>query len=273
MPELLRPSSIDEAADLIARHGAAAAVLAGGTSLMRETYPSDGGYLIGVDRLGLDKVVARDGGWSVGAAVSLSVLREAVPIAALQAATREIGGPAVQNMATVGGNLFARAPFGDLAPALLALGARLVFATADGETTQPIEDFYAGWADGAPPSTGLLISGSNSTAPAGDCAYMKCARRRYSTPSVVTVAACVQKGRRHGVGRPDRAQRRARAAYPLRCCGAGGDRLRLGRSGHRDRGSRRPRRAVEPQTDAVATGWYRRRMTGVFVGRVLAALA
>ena len=69
MPEFLRPGSIDEAADLIARHGAAAAVLAGGTSLMRETYPSDGGYLIGVDRLGLDKVVSRDGGWSIGAAV------------------------------------------------------------------------------------------------------------------------------------------------------------------------------------------------------------
>ena len=136
MPEFLRPGSIDEAADLIARHGAAAAVLAGGTSLMRETYPSDEGYLIGVDRLGLDRVVSRDGGWSVGAAVPLSVLREAVPIAALQAATREIGGPAVQNMATVGGNLFARTPFGDLAPALLALGARLVFATADGEETQ-----------------------------------------------------------------------------------------------------------------------------------------
>ena len=103
MPEFLRPGSIDEAADLIARHGAAAAVLAGGTSLMRETYPSDEGYLIGVDRLGLDRVVSRDGGWSVGAAVPLRVLREAVPIAALQAATREIGGPAVQNMATVGG--------------------------------------------------------------------------------------------------------------------------------------------------------------------------
>ena len=155
MPELLRPGSIDEAANLIARYGAAAAVLAGGTSLMRETYPSDGGYLIGVDRLGLDKVVSRDGGWSIGAAVPLGVLREAVPIAALQAATREIGGPAVQNMATVGGNLFARAPFGDLAPALLALDARLVFATADGETTQSIEDFYAGWTDGAPAQHGV----------------------------------------------------------------------------------------------------------------------
>ena len=271
MPELLRPGSIDEAADLIARHGAAAAVLAGGTSLMRETYPSDGGYLIGVDRLGLDKVVSRDGGWSVGAAVSLSVLREAVPIAALQAATREIGGPAVQNMATVGGNLFARAPFGDLAPALLALGARLVFATADGETTQSIEDFYGAWTDGTPPQTGLLTR-IELDAPAGDCAYMKCARRRYSTPSVVTVAACVQK--EGGTVVDVRIALSGANAQPTRCApaeqaviGSGLDEAAIAAAAAAAEG------AVEPQTDAVATDWYRRRMTGVFVGRALAALA
>jgi len=271
MPELLRPQSLDEAADLIARHGAAAAVLAGGTSLMRETYPSDGGYLIGVDRLGLDKVVARDGGWSIGAAVPLSVLREAVPIPALQAATREFGGPAVQNMATVGGNLFARAPFGDLAPALLALGARLIFATADGETTQAIEDFYAGWADGAPPRTGLLTR-IELDVPAGDAAYLKCARRRYSTPSVVTVAACVAK---EGDTVTDaRIALSGAHAHPLRCAAA--ERAVIGSSLDEAAiaaAAQAAEGAVAPQTDAVASDWYRRRMTGVFVGRVLAALA
>lgn len=271
MPELLRPRSIDEAADLIARHGAAAAVLAGGTSLIRETYPSDGGYLIGVDRLGLDKVVSRDGGWSIGAAVPLSVLREAVPIAALQDATREIGGPAVQNMATVGGNLFARAPFGDLAPALLALGARLVFATADGETTQAIEDFYASWTDGAPPGTGLLTR-IELDAPTGDCAYMKCARRRYSTPSVVTVAACVAKD--GGTVAAARIALSGAHAHPLRCVEA--EQAVIGSSLDETAitaAAQAAEAAVEPQTDAVATDWYRRRMTGVFVGRVLTALA
>ena len=271
MPELLRPGSIDEAADLIARHGAAAAVLAGGTSLMRETYPSDGGYLIGVDRLGLDRVVSRDGGWSVGAAVPLSVLREAVPVAALQAATREIGGPAVQNMATVGGNLFARAPFGDLAPALLALGARLVFATADGETTQAIEDFYAGWSDGAPPSAGLLTR-IEIDAPSGATAYMKCARRRYSTPSVVTVAACVEKD--GGTVSAARIALSGASAHPFRCAGA--EQAAIGSSLDEaavTAAAEAAEGAVAPQTDSIASEWYRRRMTGVFVRRVLAALA
>ena len=271
MPELLRPGSIDEAAGLIACHGAAATVLAGGTSLMRETYPSDEGYLIGVDRLGLDKVVSRDGGWSIGAAVPLSVLREAVPVAALQAATREIGGPAVQNMATVGGNLFARAPFGDLTPALLALGARLVFATADGETTQPIEDFYAGWSDGAPPSAGLLTR-IELDEPGGDSAYMKCARRRYSTPSVVTVAACVEK--EGGTVTDARIALSGASAHPFRCAGA--ERAVIG-SGLDEAAvtaaAEAAEEAVSPKTDSVASEWYRRRMTGVFVRRVLAALA
>ena len=136
------------------------------------------------------------------------MLREAVPIAALQAATREVGGPAVQNMATVGGNLFARAPFGDLAPALLALGARLVFATADGEVAQPIDDFYAGWSDGTPPSAGLLTR-IEIDAPDGATAYMKCAMAALLDPFGGHRRGLRCEGRRRGQRRAHRAERRA----------------------------------------------------------------
>ena len=272
MPELLRPQSIGEAADLIASHGRAAAVLAGGTSLLRETHPSDPGYLVAVDRLGLGGVEPRDGGWSVGAATPLGVLRDAVPMPALQAATLEVGGPAVQNMATVGGNLFARAPFGDLAPALLALGARLVFASADGETVQPIEAFYDAWSDGTPPRAGLLTR-IELDAPSGAAAYRKCARRRYASPSVVTVAAWVE---RDGNGRVSDARiaLSGASAHPFRCAaaeqaviGSGLDEAAVTAAAAAAEG------AVSPVTDPVATAWYRRRMAGVFVRRVLAALA
>lgn len=271
MPELLRPGSVGEAAGLIASHGAAAAVLAGGTSLLRETHASDDGYLIALDRLGLDRVEAREGGWSVGAAASLSALRAAVPVPALQAATREIGGPAVQNMATVGGNVFARAPFGDLAPALLALGARLVFASGDGETEQPIEAFYAGWADGAPPQSGLLMR-IEIDAPSGSVAYLKCARRRYSSPAVVTVAACVERD-----GAAVSAARIAlsgASAHPFRCAAA--EQAVIGSTldeAALAAAAEAAEAAVDPQTDAIATAWYRRRMAGVFTRRALAALA
>ena len=46
-------------------------------------------------------------------------------LAFLHPVAREIGGPAVRAMATVGGNLFAPAPYGDFAVALLALGAEV----------------------------------------------------------------------------------------------------------------------------------------------------
>ena len=212
-----------------------------------------------MDRLGLGGVEPRDGGWSVGAATPLGVLRDAVPMPALQAATLEVGGPAVQNMATVGGNLFARAPFGDLAPALLALGARLVFASADGETVQPIEAFYDAWSDGTPPRAGLLTA---------DRARRALRRRRL--PEMRPAPLCEPLGghgrRLGGEGRQrpgerceDRAERRERASLPLRCGGAGGDRLRPGRGGgDGGRGGGRGW-AVSPVTDPVATAWYRRR--------------
>ena len=271
MPELLRPRSIDEAADLIGTHGAAAAVLAGGTSLLRETHPSDDGYLIGVDRLGLDRVEAHDGGWSVGAAVTLGALRAAVPVPALQAATHEVGGPAVQNMATVGGNLFARAPFGDLAPALLALGACVVFATAEGEVEQPIEAFYDAWTDGTPPRAGLLTR-IELDAPTGTAAYLKCARRRYASPAVVTVGAWVEK--EGGTVTDARIALSGASAHPCRCAEA--EQAVIGSNLDEatvTAAAAAAAAAVSPPTDPVATAWYRRRMTGVFVGRALAALA
>ena len=57
---------------------------------------------------------------------------------------RSIGGPAVRNMGTVGGNLFAPAPFGDFAVALLALDATVSVQGGFGARDVPIEEFLAG---------------------------------------------------------------------------------------------------------------------------------
>ena len=272
MPALLRPRSIDEATALIAEHGAALTILAGGTGVLRQVHPSDDGYLLGVDRLGLDRVAPRDGGWSIGAAVSAGALRDAVPLPALARATRSVGGPAIQNMATVGGNVFAPAPAGDLAVALLALGATLVFATPDGETARGIEEFYADWENGAAPRAGLLTR-IDLDAPAGATAYLKCARRRFASPSVATVAAQVEKD---GGGAVTAARIAIGGAspHPLRCpaaeeavVGSRLDEAALAAA------ARAGEASVSPETDSVASAWYRRRMAGVFTRRVLAALA
>ena len=63
-------------------------------------------------------------------------------LAFLHPAARIVGGPAVRAMATVGGNLFAAAPYGDLATALLALDAIVNVQGAYGGAQQmPIEQF------------------------------------------------------------------------------------------------------------------------------------
>ena len=54
---------------------------------------------------------------------------------------KAVGGPAIRNMATVGGNLFAPAPYGDFAVALLALDATVQHRRS-GEFG--IDDFLAG---------------------------------------------------------------------------------------------------------------------------------
>ena len=58
----------------------------------------------------------------------------------LAPAARAVGGPAIRNMATIGGNLVAPHPYGDLTVALLALDGEVQMA--DG-STQPLEQYLA----------------------------------------------------------------------------------------------------------------------------------
>ena len=46
----------------------------------------------------------------------------------LHPVARVVGGPAIRNMATVGGNLFAPSPYGDFTVALLALDATVAMS-------------------------------------------------------------------------------------------------------------------------------------------------
>ena len=54
---------------------------------------------------------------------------------------RAVGGPALREAATVGGNLFAPSPYGDFAAALLALDATVMLAGGFGQREVPIEEF------------------------------------------------------------------------------------------------------------------------------------
>jgi hypothetical protein len=68
----------------------------------------------------------------IGAGVSMSSIMANRDLAFLAPVAGIVGGPAVRNMATVGGNLFARSPYGDFTAGLLALGASVQFAGQGG---------------------------------------------------------------------------------------------------------------------------------------------
>lgn len=146
--DLLRPATLDEALRLLATHGDQAAVMAGGTSLTlamrrRIEVPQVVVYIGGLAELHF--IRADSDGLHIGPLITHNELaaspltRERAPILARAAA--QIAGPAVRNLATVGGNV---ARGYDLAPALLALDARLTVRSPRRERVLPLAEFYLG---------------------------------------------------------------------------------------------------------------------------------
>src|SRR6185295_7787120 len=96
------------------------------------------------------------------------------------------GGPAVRNMATVGGNLFAWSPYGDFAVALLALDAVVTTEDAESEHTAGMEDFLAGRGRKAP----RIVRGvSFDLPPHGAFRFAKAIRRKPHGAAMVAIAA------------------------------------------------------------------------------------
>src|SRR6266567_3576600 len=77
----------------------------------------------------------------IGAGVTFARILAERDLAFLQAPARSIGGPAVRNMGTVGGNLFAPSPYGDFTVALLALDAVVSVQSGFGARDVPTEEF------------------------------------------------------------------------------------------------------------------------------------
>ena len=91
-------------------------------------------------------------------------------------------------MATVGGNLFAPPPAGDLAAALLALDAEVKLVSAAGERIVPLADFYTGFLTTVL-KPGELLAEIIVPVPTGKTAFIKYGRKHSHTPAIVTVAA------------------------------------------------------------------------------------
>lgn len=262
--DYLLPTSADEAVRLLAE-GGRARPMAGGTWLMPALTERQAlaDRVVGLRRAGLDGVTVDGGRIRLGATTTLSALIAAAPLPVLVQAASEVGGWAVRNMATVAGNLLAPNPAGDLAVALLALGAQAEVLDRDGARTIDVDALLR---DGLP--AGALVTAVTLPVPEGRVGYLKLGRRAANTPAVVTAAVHLQAdGGRIGVaavalhGVADRPVRSSAAEDALRGATLDPDVI--------DRAAAAAVAAVDPPDDPVASGWYRRRMIGVVLRRVL----
>jgi CO/xanthine dehydrogenase FAD-binding subunit len=237
--EYLLPGSAEEAA---AELGAEVAVMGGGTTVMPAVHAGtlDASRVVGLARAGLAGI-ERDGGrTTIGAMTPLAAV--AGLDGAVGAAARAVGGPALRNMATVGGNLVVGAPYGDLGVVLLALDAVVDL----GDRTVAIDDFWSEFR----PGVDIVRSAEFNDDPAA--VYVRWARRAANSPAVVSVAVAGGRVAVGGVGE-----------HPVRSAGAEAHLSDPGAAGEAAAAE------VDPPTDGIASSWYRKRMTAVFVRRAL----
>jgi CO/xanthine dehydrogenase FAD-binding subunit len=267
------PASVPEALGLLGEHGPELLVIAGGTVAM--PLINEGislpGRVMGLRRAGLDRVERAGAELRVGATATLTQLVGQGDVPLLAEAASRTASWSVRNMATVGGNLFTPPPGGDVATALLALDARVVVAGPAGERTLPLTAFWTGFMTTALASDELVTS-IIVPLDEGRTAFLKFGRRRANTPAVVTVAA-------HATLEHDRVVSirlalGAAAPHPVRLTRA--EAVVAGSSLEPaviDEAAALAAEDADPVADAVASDWYRRRMTGVFVRRILEQLA
>jgi CO/xanthine dehydrogenase FAD-binding subunit len=223
--QYLLPDSADAA---VAELASGAAVMGGGTTVMPAVHAGtlDAERVVGLARAGLAGI-SRDGSRvTVGAMTPLAALD-----GALAEPARAVGGPALRNMATIGGNLVIG---GDVATALVALDAEVALSSR----AVPVAEFWSSFR----PDEEIILSVSFDEDP--DTVFLRHARRAANSPAVVAVAVSRGRVALGGV-----------APHPVLSVAD-------------------PERAaaeIDPPSDAIASAWYRRRMTELFVRRALEA--
>jgi CO/xanthine dehydrogenase FAD-binding subunit len=256
--EYVLAATAEEAARLIGEDPAAV-VMGGGTTVMPRATAGElaAERVVGLHGAGLEYVRREGAVTRIGAMTRLQAIAELDELPPLAAAAHAIGGWALRNSGTVGGNLFVAPPYGDLVPVLLALDAEIRVVGAGGERTVPL---FEGGVRAGEILVEIVIPEIR-----GAATFQRCARRAANTPAVVSVAARLVK------------DGDAVAEARLALGGVGPQAVRV--TAAEDLLVQDPEAiaaateaavtATDPVDDAVASAWYRRRMTAVYVRRAL----
>jgi xanthine dehydrogenase small subunit len=259
--------SMSEAAAALATDRAAR-FISGGTLLMRAINEGDTsiGTLVRSTDASYRQIRAEGSRINIGAGVRMVDILASRELQFLHAAARVVGGPAVRAMATVGGNLFAPSPYGDLTVALLALDATVTVQGSYGGAQQtPLDQFLAG----RDRHSGL-VSLVSVVRPSGPEAFRfrKVARVKPKGISVLSIAAHLPLS--GGRVTNARVTYGAMATTPIRARAV--ERALEGRN--LDAAGIAPALAaasegINPPTDALASAWYRREVLPIHLRRLL----
>ena len=132
----------------------------------------------------------------IGAACTFSTLLEDQRIPApLSAAIREIGGPAIKNVATLGGNICNASPAGDTLPILYAMDASVELANKSGSRRIPIDEFITGPGTTILAANELLVNVSVPLLSFSTVAYRKVGTRRANALSKLSFIGLAKRDR------------------------------------------------------------------------------
>jgi CO/xanthine dehydrogenase FAD-binding subunit len=271
------PESLEEVSRLLAKHGENAKLMAGGTDLLvtmknAQTSPS---CLIDLKRIPGLRKIALDAkrGSVIGALVTVHEIEDSLLIRKhfppLAMAASVVGSLQIRNKATLGGNLCHASPAADLAPPLIALGAKVRIFSESGERIVELEDFFLG------PGTTRLKTGEilieieiPPMAPRSGGSYLKFSLRKEMALAVVGVATVLTLDPVNSVCKKARIALGAVAPTPIRAKEA--ERALEGRQIEKDlieRASDLAAEASRPIRDLRGSVWYRKEMTRVLVER------
>jgi CO/xanthine dehydrogenase FAD-binding subunit len=238
--------------------------LAGGTLVMRALNEGDQTVtsIIRTSDPAFRRIESQGDRVLIGAGVTMNQILASRELDFLHPVARVIGGPAVRSMATIGGNLFAPHPYGELTTALLAVEATVAIAGGYSAREMPLPDLLRD-RERQPAQLVASITVKRPRDPAG-LRFVKVTRVKPKGISLLSIAAVA------GDNRSLRVAYNGMGPMPMRVPAV--ERALEGRT--LDAAGIAPALAVAtegtaPADDAIASAWYRREVLPVHLKRLL----
>lgn len=276
------PRTLEEAVRIFQQKGEGGRFLAGGTDLvvqmkeggMKFPYPS---YLVSLRHLQeLRSLSFNEGeGLRIGALTTVQELVESPLVRRrfdiIAQGAQVIGSLQVRNLATVGGNLCNAAPSADIAPPLIALGARARIVGPGGERVLPLEEFFLG------PGRTVLGAGDilvellvPPPPPRSGAVYQRHTPRRQMDIAVVGVGVVVALEPDRDVVRQARIVLGAVAPTPMRAVQAEAALVGQAPEGSTiDRAAQLASQEAQPIDDVRGSAAFRRELVRVMTARLI----